>query len=744
MSKLLKGVTGPKGRWITLAIWIIIIGLMSVAFPSVNKVTNDGAANLPDSSMSVQATKLIKKEFPNQSGTPLLIVWNRSAGLTDQDLNQIQALYSDLKIHPLADQDFLPPLSQIPLQALKGSISKDGTTLVTPIFMSYKASTPNLTKDVNKLMNKLSSQLSSKVFTSKLSAGGLHIRLTGPVAIATDATALFSQADVTLLLATVVLVLALLILLYRSPLLAIIPLIGVGFAYGVINPLLGLLAKHGIITVDSQGVSIMTVLLFGAGTDYCLFLVAKYRSILFQQKKATTALQLSLRNVSGAIAISALTVVLSLSTLLVAHFGSFQRFAAPFSLAILIMGIAALTIIPALLAIFGRSAFFPFIPRTEEMYAALDQKKGKRVRRLKEKSNLRKGVGERVTRHPWLILVSSLIVLGGLACFVPQIKSTQNLIESFPKTMPSREGFDLMTTHFSAGELAPVQILVNTEGKKVDLNNALSDFPFVGSIGSQTQSQKNSDYQLISLNLNKDPYDNAAVNAIPKIGHRLSQTLKEAGIKPENHYWLGGETSTLYDTQITTDRDFNVIIPLVILVVALLLIIYLRSLVAMLYLMLTVMLSYLSALGLGWLLLHYVMGIPSISNLIPLYAFVFLVALGEDYNIFMVSSIWENRKTQPARLAIANGVSETSSVITSAGLILAGTFAVLATLPIQVLLQFGIITALGILLDTFIVRPLLVPAITTVLGRFAYWPGALWKQRTNDPVNKSNTPSSSH
>lgn len=738
MSKFLASVTGPKGRWGTLIIWIALIGLMSFAFPSVNKVTNDGAANLPDTAMSVQAAKLIKKEFPNQSGTPLLLVWNRPSGLTYRDLGQIQTLYADLKNHPLPKQAFIPPLNQVPLQGLKGSISKDGTTLVTPILMSNKASTPELTKAVGTLKNRLSSQLSSKVFDGKLDASGLHIRFTGPVAIATDATALFSQADVTLLLATVALVLILLILLYRSPLLAIIPLIGVGFAYGVINPLLGFLAKQGMITVDSQGVSIMTVLLFGAGTDYCLFLISKYRSLLFVNKKARTALQLSLKSVSGAIAISALTVVLSLSTLLFAHFGSFHRFAVPFSLAILIMGIAALTLIPALLAIFGRSAFFPFIPRTEEMYEKLDQKKGRRVRRLKENGKLRKGLGESVTRHPWLILITSLILLVGLACVVPQIKSTQNLITSFPKDMPSREGFDLIAAHFSAGDLAPAQILVNTEGKKVDLKKALSDLPYVASVGNPAQSQKNSNYELISLNFNKDPYDNKAVNTIPKIRERLSQTLKNKGINPEHHFWIGGETSTFYDTKNTTDRDFQVIVPIVILVVALLLIIYLRSVVAMIYLMLTVMLSYLSALGLGWLLLHNVMGITAISNLIPLYAFVFLVALGEDYNIFMVSRIWENRKTKNSRLAIANGVRETSSVITSAGLILAGTFAVLATLPIQVLLQFGIITALGVLLDTFIVRPLLVPAITTLLGRWAYWPGKLWKHKVNDAVTENN------
>lgn len=170
-------------------------------------------------------------------------------------------------------------------------------------------------------------------------------------------------------------------------------------------------------------------------------------------------------------------------------------------------------------------------------------------------------------------------------------------------------------------------------------------------------------------------------------------------------------------------------------IIALLLLVYLRSIVAMIYLIVTVVLSFFSALGAGWLLLHYGMDAPSIQGAIPLYAFVFLVALGEDYNIFMVSEIWKNKRSQPHLEAVKNGVVQTGSVITSAGLILAGTFAVLATLPIQVLVQFGIVTAIGVLLDTFIVRPLLVPAITVVLGRFTFWPSKLWKKKERTKVD---------
>lgn len=737
LIRFVEAASSRRGRWVTLLAWLVLVGLLSGMLPNVNKVTNDGAANLPTSSMSVQADQIYKKEFPKNAGTPLLIVWYRNGGLTDQDLQSAQNLYTHLADHPVGTQSFIPPLQKVPAQALKKMASKDGTTLVTPVLMKKSASTPELANSLKTIKAYLTKKDSSHLFQNSLKANGLHVRFTGPVGIATDATALFSQADVTLLIATVLLVLILLILLYRSPILAIIPLIGVGFAYGAIAPILGELAKLGVITVDSQGASIMTVLLFGAGTDYCLFLVAKYRETLFEEKDPTRALQLALRQSGGAIMVSALTVVLSLLTLLFAHYGSFERFAIPFSLAILIMGIAALTLIPALLSFFGRISFFPFIPRTEAMMKEREARKGKPLKRLKVKGKLSQGLGKWVTQKPWTIIVISALVLVVFAAFVPQIKTTQDLISSFPKNMPSREGYDLMSAHFSSGELAPVQVTVNTEGKSVDLKAPLNKLAFVASVGRPTKSTVNPDYQSISLNLKNDPYDPKAVDAIPKLNKTLNQILTNAGVTPAHHFWIGGETSSLYDTGRVMQRDFNLIVPIVVILVALLLLIYLRSIVAMIYLILTVMLSYLSAMGLGWLLLHYGLGIPAISNAIPLYAFVFLVALGEDYNIFMVSSIWENRQKHPHKIAIANGVSGTSSVITSAGLILAGTFAVLATLPIQVLLQFGIITALGVLLDTFIVRPLLVPSITTVLGKWAYWPGRFSRSTQQKSMDQS-------
>ncbi|AIK35488.1 MMPL family protein (plasmid) [Bacillus pseudomycoides] len=731
-----KYVGGPKARWITLFVWVLLTLVLSFTWPAVNTVEDETAPNLPETAMSQQANNIIKKEFPNDSGNPVLIVWHKDEGLEEKNFKKIQDTYQKLRNSPLKGQSTLPPFDTIPHQALAKNVSEDGTSLVTPVFFDKTVGTDMLQENMAELQIVIKNTVEDDPFKRKISDSGLHVRLSGPVGIQTDAVSIFSQADVKLLVATVLLVLALLILLYRSPLLAILPLIVVGFAYGIISPTLGFLADKGWITADAQGISIMTVLLFGAGTDYCLFLISRYREFLLVERNKFKALQLAIKESGGAIIMSALTVVVGLGTLLLAHIGSFHRFAVPFSVAVFLMGIASLTILPALLAILGRVAFFPFIPRTREMNEEYAKKKKKTIKVKESKGFLSKKLGDLVIRKPWTIILLTLFLLGGLASFVPRIQFTYDLIESFPKDMPSREGFNLISDHFSPGELAPVQIVVDTKGKDVPVKEELTKLSFIDQVTEPVQGKQNNQLQMFEVSIKDNPYSIEGMNKIPELRKSLKQVMKSAEISDaNNHIWIGGETATLYDTKQTTERDQNVIIPVMIGIIALLLLVYLRSVVAMIYLIVTVVLSFFSALGAGWLLLHYGMDAPAIQGAIPLYAFVFLVALGEDYNIFMVSEIWKNKRSQPHLEAVKNGVVQTGSVITSAGLILAGTFAVLATLPIQVLVQFGIVTAIGVLLDTFIVRPLLVPSLTGVLGRFAFWPGKIRKKEETKKVD---------
>ncbi|OEC01084.1 membrane protein [Lysinibacillus sphaericus] len=714
-------VSSKKGRFLALGCWVLLVLVLSFAWPQINSIESETGKNLPDTEMSEQAAAIIAEEFPNDAGTPLLLVWHRESGLTPADFGAIQKVYAELNSNPLEHQTLVPPYDNMPPQALSASASDNGSTIVTPVFFEKDVATDVLQESLDTLSKTMDSN--NVQLDQDLSSDALHVRYSGPVGIATDAVSLFSQADVKLMIATVLLVLVLLILIYRSPLLAIIPLIVVGLAYGVISPTLGFFAEQGWIDKDSQAVSIMTVLLFGAGTDYCLFLISKYREILFDVEDKATAMKLAVKESGGAIMMSALTVVIGLATLSLAHYGSFQRFAVPFSFGVLIMGIAALVVLPAILVVIGRVAFFPFTPRTEEMAKAKGKKQHKPSHKVSHK------IGHFVTHKPWIVIAVTVLLLGGLAAFVPRIQYTFDLLSSFPEDMPSREGFTLIEENFSPGELAPVQLVIDTQGSDVNLQQQLTKIPYIDNVSDVQIGTKNNSIQLYELSLNANPYAQESLEHIPELKAEVVKLLKDSGLKDaDSHVWLGGETASQYDTKQITERDESVIMPTMIALIALLLFVYLRSVTATVYLLATVIISYFGALGAGWLILHHVMGAEAISGSIPLYAFVFLVALGEDYNIFMISEIWKKRKTKDHLTAVEEGVVHTGSVITSAGLILAGTFAVLATLPIQVLVQFGVVTAIGILLDTFIVRPLLVPAITTVLGKYAFWPGALFKK----------------
>lgn len=341
-----------------------------------------------------------------------------------------------------------------------------------------------------------------------------------------------------------------------------------------------------------------------------------------------------------------------------------------------------------------------------------------------------------VITRPWAIVGVTVIGLGILASFSSGIKFTYDILSSFPKNMESREGFDLIGKQFSPGELAPAKLIIDTQGKASgeDLKVILGGLTYVDTVSDPQQGAVNKDIVGFDIEFKSNPYSLEAMGHIPTLLATAEQALIDVDVaNPADHVWVSGQTATQHDTKEIGDRDTDLIIPVVIGMITVLLLIYLRSIVATIYLVGTVILSFFSALGLGWIIIHYVMGADAIQGAIPLYSFVFLVALGEDYNIFMISNIWKKRKTMPLKQAIAEGVNETSLVITSAGLILAGTFAVLASLPIQVLVQFGIITALGVLLDTFVVRPFLVPAITTLFGRWSFWPGKHQEVETPQP-----------
>lgn len=261
----------------------------------------------------------------------------------------------------------------------------------------------------------------------------------------------------------------------------------------------------------------------------------------------------------------------------------------------------------------------------------------------------------------------------------------------------------------------------------------MNELPYVEKVSEGEQGKDDAGMLKYSVELNTNPYSNEAMEKLPDLREAVEKTLSDNGIaNSSDKVWIGGITAEQLDTKETADGDALLVIPIIIVMIAVLLLAYLRSITAMIYLIATVLLSYFSALGLGWVILHYGFGVDAIQGLIPLYAFVFIVALGEDYNIFMISSIWKKSKEMPLTQAIKEGVAESGGVITSAGVILAATFMVLTTLPIQILVHFGTITAIGVLLDTFVVRPFLVPSITALCKKAAFWPATKHLHESNE------------
>ncbi|WP_442853734.1 MMPL family transporter [Bacillus sp. FJAT-27245] len=324
---------GKYGRWITLFSWIALLAILNLAFPQANSQKTETAGDLGKDAPSQLAKAIADSEFPADKGIPALLAWHRGSGLETNDLHAIQTVVKKLSDHPASYQESIPPFHQLPPEALRGMVSQDGTTLIIPVSFQEDAGPEDLEKGIGEIERTIKGNFVKNPLEVKAGTENeLLARITGPAGISLDANKLFSQGDLSLLFGTVAIVLILLLVIYRSPILALVPLIGVGIAYGIISPVLGWVGENGWAEFDSQGLSIMTVLLFGAGTDYCLFLISSYRSHLEKEKDKFTAMRLAISSSSGAIAMSGLTVVFSLLALLLAKYGSIHRFAIPFSL----------------------------------------------------------------------------------------------------------------------------------------------------------------------------------------------------------------------------------------------------------------------------------------------------------------------------------------------------------------------------------------------------------------------------
>ncbi|UCZ53517.1 MMPL family transporter [Bacillus shivajii] len=711
MKKLSKLTSKRKYVWITILLWVIVAGALSAA-PSANDYTiNTGANDLPSDAASVIADEKIQAYFPDDDGLLALLVftsvdtWNEDSW---EQVSEVSEWIADEGNVPFVDA--VVPFHQFPDHVKDAFLSESGETMVLPAVLKNGLEMEEINETI----------VAIDTFGNDNLEGG-HLHITGSAGIASDTIAIFSNADLVLLFSTIALVLILLIIIYRSPLLALLPLIAAVFVYQVVDRVLGILAANGVFTIEAQTLSIVMILLFGATTDYSLFIFSRYREELRVIENKYEAMSRAVQGVASPIFYSGGTVFAAMLVLLLAHYGPYENFAPTFAITIAFVLLAGLTLIPALFTAVGRRAFWPSIPRVGE--------------ETLKKNRFWSNVGNLVTKKPWVSGGIVLIFLLINALNVPSIQYSFNLINSFPEDMGSRVGFEKLEESFPTGELAPVTVLLEHDDEftfneeqidnleSLQSNLVATDGVYEVNLPDLEDNEEYDNALSFELLLDGNPFDHAALDTLDYLNHEKEDFLELSGLSPETYnLYFSGETAKQADVRSLNDRDTIVVSLVVTIVILAMLMWHTNSLVAPIYMMATILVSYLSALGLSWFIFENFFGFEGMSYRIPLYAFVFLVALGVDYNIMLISRIREETNQFSIKHAVQRGVALTGGVISSAGLILAATFAVLMTQPILELFMFGFIVSIGILIDAFLVRGMLVPAIVTLLGKWNWWP----------------------
>ncbi|WP_312472137.1 MMPL family transporter [Neobacillus sp.] len=720
LQSLVKFSSSKRGAKVVLFIWIAAVIILSALAPSAKQYSvSSKEGSVKKDTPSAIANQILKEQFPSKEGLTGLLVIHRDDKITAKDREKITEISKWLSSNdkPKNVESSLP-FHQFPPPVQDQMFSKDGTTLL--LNFTLKENTDS--HDANKVITELNQKL------KEMKLGGLQVKITGPAGIASDTISIFKNADFVLMMATIALIFVTLLIIYRSPLLAIIPLIIAAIVYQVVDRVLGISGKSDWFVLDSSAISIMLVLLFAVLTDYSLFIFSRYREELKKYSSKFDAMGEAIHHVSEPILFSGGTVLLAVLTLFTTVFMPYNHFAPVFSVAMVFILAAGLTLIPSIFALVGRKAFWPFIPKVDET--------------VKKKTGFWHKVSQQVTKHPAILTGILLITLLAGAFNTTSIHYSFNIMKSFPEELSSRQGFELLEKHYPAGQLAPVTVILTKDDQIVlddkflksvkTLEAKLKNTNGVDSISQGITEEmirdatklphgligENKKAVKLQLVLKDNPYDVGALETVQKLHDQDKKFLSESGLSTSSyqlHY--AGQTAEQLDIRVMNQRDTIILFSLVTILITIMLGIQTRSILMPLLMMATILLSYVSTLGFGWIIFHNILGYDSISYRLPVYTFVFMVALGVDYNIMLVSRIKEEAQKYSWKEAVGNGVALTGGVISSAGIILAATFAVLMTQPLQELFLFGLTMALGVLMDTFLVRGMLLPSILVLVKK---------------------------
>jgi RND superfamily putative drug exporter len=687
-------VTGPRGRWVTIAVWVAI-GIGGILGRSqIGEVTAAGQDSfLPSSAESTRAIEALEGESGSGEEVPVVIVFERHGGLTRSDLNAIGRYGAGLrKLRITGATPIIDPFSGETKGTLGdvariargiGPISKDGEAALVVLAINA-ADRGAIVSGVGEIRH----------YLAEHKRPGLSTYVTGPGGIAADLEKVADEAGRTLLLATLSLVLILLLAVYRAPLLALLPLLAVGAAYLVATGIAYLLIKTGWITVNAEGTLLLLVLIFGAGTDYSLLLVHRYREELGLGREPAAALTTALTRSAPALAASAGTVIAAMLVLLLADLQSTHWLGPILAIGIAVMLASSFTLLPALLSLLGARAFWP----ARELGAREPHSRWTRVAGL-------------VRRRSAALIVVIFAALAVLSLGNLVGHGTIGFGQGETKPNNSSRGTEALEAHFPAGLGSPLTAVVDS-GDAVAVSEAVERLGSV-QLAVPVPAGATLEKAVVVVILRGNPYTGEAAAAVDDVRDELHR-VDPGGL-------LGGIPAENFDIEETNARDTRLVVPVILLVVGLILIGLLRALVAPAYLMLSVVASLAATLGMATFAFASV-GSEGIAFNLILMAFIFLVALGVDYNIFLMTRVREEAAIHGTREGALRALVSTGGVVTGAGLILAGTFATLTLLPLEQLVQVGATVAIGVLLDTFVVRALLIPAITHRLGERAWWP----------------------
>ncbi|MCH0565741.1 MMPL family transporter [Streptomyces sp. MUM 2J] len=691
--------TARRARWLIplclLLAWFGIGGTLGPYAGRLGEVaTNDQAAFLPRSAESTEVIAA-QRAFREEEALPAIVVWTGGTNLTDRRAAATGALAS------LAGT---PGISGTPSPAL---LSGDGRALegVVPL-------RPGLGDDLAGTLDRI-----------RAAAGqvpGTTVQLAGPAATQADLADAFSGIDGLLLGVALAAVLIILLLVYRSVLLPLVIILGAVFALGLACAVVYVLADHQVVPVDGQVQGILSILVIGAATDYALLLTARCREELARHHDRFAAVRAAVRRSWGAITASAATVALGLLALLLSDLTNNRALGPVGAIGIVCAVLSSLTFLPAVLAVLGRSAYWPAQPRAGE-----EQGTGAGVWRRVA------ALVDRAPRKVWAVTLAGLLACAALA---PTLTSRGvPLDEIFVDRAPSVAAQETLARHFPGGSGNPAVVIADAASLETVLETARGT-DGVASAGAVAASGRPGGEPLVAdgrVRVDVTLSDTADSDAAKDTVARLRTSLHAV---PGADALVGGYTAQQYDTVRTAERDLSLIVPVVLAVIFVILTVLLRSVLMPALLVATVALSFLATLGISSPVFRHVFGFHGTDASVPLYGFVFLVALGVDYNIFLMSRVREESLRHGVRRGILIGLVSTGGVITSAGVVLAATFAALGVIPLAFLAQIAFIVAFGVLLDTLVVRSLLVPALVRDIGPAAWWPGRLSRTEVRVPA----------